>query len=56
VENLATWRQEGLHRVLADLAAAGFDALWRGVRASDIGAVHRHERVFLHLSGYFRWQ
>lgn len=49
VENVAAlrWRRGGLHCVLADLAAAGFDALWRSVRASDIGAAHRRERVFL---------
>jgi DNA (cytosine-5)-methyltransferase 1 len=49
VENVAAlrWRGGGLHRVLGDLAEAGYDALWRSVRASDIGAPHRRERVFL---------
>jgi DNA (cytosine-5)-methyltransferase 1 len=49
VENVAAlrWRNGGLHRVLGDLAEAGYDALWRSVRASDIGAPHRRERVFL---------
>ncbi len=49
VENVAAlrWRNGGLHRVLGDLAEAGYDALWRSVRAADIGAPHRRERVFL---------
>lgn len=33
--------------VLGDLAALGFDAEWGSFRASDVGAPHRRERVFL---------
>src|SRR5882762_8536378 len=49
VENVAAlrWRAGGLHRVLGDLAEAGYDTAWRSVRAADIGAAHRRERVFL---------
>jgi DNA (cytosine-5)-methyltransferase 1 len=49
VENVAAlrWRNGGLHRVLGDLADTGYDAAWRSVRASDIGAPHRRERVFV---------
>ncbi|WP_418154112.1 DNA cytosine methyltransferase [Actinoalloteichus caeruleus] len=49
VENVAAlrWRTGGLHRVLGDLAEAGYDALWRSVRAAEVGAAHRRERVFL---------
>ena len=49
VENVAAlrWKDGGLHKVLGDLAEAGYDALWRSVRAADIGAAHRRERVFL---------
>jgi DNA (cytosine-5)-methyltransferase 1 len=49
VENVAAlrWRHGGLHRVLGALAEAGYDAAWRSVRAADIGAPHRRERVFL---------
>jgi hypothetical protein len=49
VENVAAlrWKNGGLHRVLGDLAEAGYDAFWRSVRATDIGAAHRRERVFL---------
>ncbi len=49
VENVAAlrWKNGGLDRVLAGLAEAGYDAVWRCVRASDIGVAHRRERVFL---------
>lgn len=49
VENVAAlrWKNGGLDRVLAGLAEAGYDAVWRCVRAADIGAAHRRERVFL---------
>ncbi len=33
--------------VLGDLAAAGYDAEWRVLRARDFGAPHRRERVFI---------
>lgn len=33
--------------VLGDLAALGFDAEWDLFRASDVGAPHRRERIFL---------
>ena len=33
--------------VLGDLASLGFDAEWDVFRASDVGAPHRRERVFL---------
>ena len=36
-----------LGRVLGDLANLGYDARWTSVRASDIGAPHRRERVFV---------
>lgn len=36
-----------LGRVLGDLADLGFDAEWRGLRASDIGAPHHRYRIFL---------
>lgn len=37
----------GLHFVLDDLAEGGFDAEWLHLRASDVGASHRRERVFV---------
>lgn len=33
--------------VCGDLADLGYDALWKTVRASDAGAAHRRERVFI---------
>ncbi|PSK96129.1 DNA (cytosine-5)-methyltransferase 1 [Murinocardiopsis flavida] len=49
LENVAglRWTGRGLDRVLADLAAAGYDARWCSLRAGDIGACHRRERVFV---------
>ena len=37
----------GFREVLGDLAAIGYDATWRLVRASDVGAPHRRERLFI---------
>lgn len=36
-----------LGRVLGDLASLGYDAAWGVVRASDAGAPHQRERVFV---------
>ena len=36
-----------LGRVLGDLANLGYDARWTSVRASDVGAPHQRERVFV---------
>lgn len=49
IENVAAlrWRGGGLDIVLAELHHAGYDSLWTSLRASDIGAPHRRERVFL---------
>jgi DNA (cytosine-5)-methyltransferase 1 len=47
VENVAAIRSRGLNRVLGDLAKSGYDAIWTSVRASDVGAAHRRERVFI---------
>ncbi len=37
----------GFARVLADLAALGFDAWWDCLPASAVGAPHRRDRIFL---------
>ncbi|MCR6488318.1 DNA cytosine methyltransferase [Amycolatopsis sp. OK19-0408] len=49
LENVAAlrWRNGGLDHVLGGLAETRYDAVWRCVRASDIGAAHRRERVFV---------
>lgn len=36
-----------LGRVLGDLADLGYDAEWRGLRASDVGAPHQRYRIFV---------
>ena len=46
-ENVAGHLRLGFARVLADLAALGFDAEWDLFRASDVGAPHRRERLFI---------
>jgi DNA (cytosine-5)-methyltransferase 1 len=47
VENVAGIRYRGLDRVLGDLAEIGYYSVWTSLRASDIGAPHRRERVFI---------
>ena len=46
-----------LGRVLGDLASVGYDAIWTGVRASDVGAPHQRYRVFVaaHPAGDTWW-
>ena len=47
VENVAALRRRGLDRVLGDLAEMGYYSVWTSLRASDVGAPHRRERVFI---------
>lgn len=47
LENVAGHRSLGFDRVLGDLAEVGYDARWTSVRASDVGAFHHRERVFI---------
>ena len=49
VENVAAlrWRDRGLGIVLGDLAQARYDTNWASVRASDVGAPHQRERIFI---------
>ena len=48
VENVAALiRAPEWGTILGDLAEAGYDARWRVLRASDVGAPHRRERVFV---------
>lgn len=46
-ENVPMLRQRGLSAVLSDLAKGGWDAEWFDLRASDVGAPHRRERVWI---------
>ena len=36
-----------LGRVLADLSNLGYDAVWRGMEAADVGAPHHRLRIFM---------
>jgi len=47
VENVAALRSRGLDIVVGDLATIGYDTRWLCLRASDIGAPHRRDRLFL---------
>src|SRR5206468_2797104 len=47
VENVAALLRRGFDRVHADLAKIGYDTRWLCLRASDIGAAHRRDRLFL---------
>ncbi|MEU7800735.1 DNA cytosine methyltransferase [Micromonospora arborensis] len=47
VENVAALLRRGFDVVEADLAAIGYDTSWLCLRASDIGAAHRRDRLFL---------
>ncbi|MGK5741485.1 DNA cytosine methyltransferase [Micromonospora sp. URMC 103] len=47
VENVAALRRRGLDVVHVDLAAIGYDTRWLCLRASDIGAAHRRDRLSL---------
>ncbi|WP_327738410.1 DNA cytosine methyltransferase [Streptomyces nojiriensis] len=46
LENVEALRSRGLHVVLQDLAAIGYDARWTGVPARDVGAPHLRWRWF----------
>ncbi|MFI7209513.1 DNA cytosine methyltransferase, partial [Micromonospora aurantiaca (nom. illeg.)] len=47
VENVAALLRRGFDRVQSDLAEIGYDTSWTCLRASDIGAAHRRDRLFL---------
>jgi DNA (cytosine-5)-methyltransferase 1 len=47
LENVPGLLHGGIEYVLGDLASVGFDAEWTSIRASDVGAPHRRERVFI---------
>lgn len=47
LENVAGHLVRGAARVVADLAASGYVGSWCCVRASDVGAPHRRERLFI---------
>ena len=47
VENVAAFITRGIGDVLGTLSDLGYDAQWRTLRASDVGAPHRRERIFI---------
>jgi DNA (cytosine-5)-methyltransferase 1 len=47
VENSPMLTSRGLGRVLGDLASMGFDARWGVLGGSDVGAVHRRDRIWI---------
>lgn len=47
VENVAALLGRGMGRVLGDLSACGCDAEWQIIRASDMGAPHQRERIWI---------
>lgn len=47
IENVAALRTSGLEVVLEDLASLGYDAEWGTLRASDVGATHHRDRIFI---------
>jgi len=47
VENSPMLVARGLERILADLTAMGYDSRWGVISASDIGANHKRERIWI---------
>ena len=47
MENVGALAFRGLDSVLGSLAALGYDAEWQDIRASDVGAMHRRERIWI---------
>jgi DNA (cytosine-5)-methyltransferase 1 len=47
LENVDGHIKRGLDTVIGDLAGLGYDAVWTTVRASDVGASHRRQRLFV---------
>ncbi len=47
MENVSALLGRGMDTVLGTLSEIGYDARWTTVRASDVGAPHRRERVFI---------
>lgn len=47
LENVAGHRSLGFDRVLGDLAEDGMHVRWTSVRASEVGAPHHRERLFI---------
>jgi len=53
VPGLLSRRHQYFEKILADLAASGFDAGWKIVSASEVGAPHKRDRLWImaHAAG-----
>ena len=47
MENVGALSFRGLDRILGSLAEIGYDADWQDIRASDVAAPHRRERIWI---------
>lgn len=47
LENVGALTRRGLNRVLGGLSEIGYDAEWQDIRASDVGAPHKRERIWI---------
>jgi DNA (cytosine-5)-methyltransferase 1 len=47
IENVGALAVRGLQQVLCSLADVGYDAVWQDIRACDLGAPHRRERIWI---------
>jgi DNA (cytosine-5)-methyltransferase 1 len=47
MENVGALTFRGLDAVLGSLAEIGYNAEWQDIRASDVGAPHRRERIWI---------
>jgi DNA (cytosine-5)-methyltransferase 1 len=47
IENVGAITFRGLAGVLGSLAQIGYDAEWQDIRASDLGAPHKRERIWI---------
>jgi len=47
IENVGAITFRGLDSVLSSLAEIGYDAEWQDIRASDVGAPHKRERIWI---------
>ncbi len=47
IENVGMLVNRGLDTVLSNLAEIGYDAEWQDIRAEDMGAPHKRERIWI---------
>ena len=47
IENVGALRRRGLDTVIQGLRQLGYESAWSLIRASDVGAPHRRERLFI---------